>query len=67
MVEIPIEALMTGIKLAVIGMAFVFAALFGIEILVRIMGKVFGPKVKVSSEAEVPQSPPATETKQGGG
>ncbi len=60
MVAIPLDIIVKGLQLAVIGMAFVFIVLFGIEIMIRITGKVFGPKVQVS------QSPPTTETKEGG-
>jgi Na+-transporting methylmalonyl-CoA/oxaloacetate decarboxylase gamma subunit len=63
-VEMLYETLMTGLWLAAVGMVFVFGALFLIEILVRIVGKVFGPKA--SPEVEVSQSPPASETKEGG-
>lgn len=56
----PLDAIINALGLAAIGMVFVFVTLFGVEILLRIIGKVFGPK------PQVPESPPVVETKQGG-
>lgn len=46
------EDLMFGIKLAVIGMTVVFSILFGLEIMVRLIARVWGPKQEPLDEKE---------------
>jgi len=60
-IEIILEDLITGLRLTVVGIAVVFLSLFGIEIMIRIIGKIWGPK------GEVLQAPPPKKTEEKGG
>lgn len=61
MIEIILEDLITGLRLTVVGIAVVFLSLFGIEIMIRILGKIWGPK------GEVLQAPLLKEAEKKGG
>jgi Na+-transporting methylmalonyl-CoA/oxaloacetate decarboxylase gamma subunit len=61
MIEIISEDLITGLRLAVVGVAIVFLSLFGVEIMIRILGKIWGPK------GEVLQAPPLKKAEKKGG
>lgn len=50
------EDLIFGLELTVIGMSTVFSILFGLEVLVRITAKIWGPKALQVQEAP-PQAP----------
>jgi len=56
------DVILTALGLAGIGMLFVFVVLFGVEILTRVIGRVFGPK----PQPQVPETPPTEGIKQGG-
>jgi len=60
-IEIILEDLITGLRLTVVGIAVVFLSLFGIEIMIRILGKIWGPK------GEVLQAPSLEEVEKKGG
>jgi len=61
LIEIILEDLITGLRLTVVGIAVVFLSLFGIEIMIRILGKIWGPKGEVSQV-----SPPEKTGEKGG-
>lgn len=44
LIEIALEDLVFGLKLTVIGMGVIFSLMFGFEILIRALGKKWGPK-----------------------
>lgn len=46
LIEISIENLIEGLRLTVIGMSLVISTLFGLEVLVRVLARIWGPKAK---------------------
>jgi hypothetical protein len=60
LIEIPLGDLITGLRLTIVGIAVVFFSLFGIEILIRVIGRIWGPKEEVS------QARPPEMTEKGG-